>query len=330
MAKAKKEAGPVGGDDPLDQDLSEFVNDGGWQRVRFIMAPKDTTVTMRLPQAMVRALKDVVSPRRPLSGLGAPVHRRGAGEACSKGLREGLATPSPFCFNIPHAPRPPHSSPRPAQMDPANARDLPWACMSDPYSILVSELMLQQTQVKTVLPYYAKFLKTFPTAGSLRRRPRRRCCMLGLAWAITAARASCRRWRRLSRRGASSRIPSRGYGPCRAWASTRRRRWAASRSASLRRWSTARSPGGLAGRSLGRGPHQRRGRPEDQGHGPGHPGPPAWPFQPSRDGAGRLAVLAHQAGLPPLCPLQPHCAAFMAGKPKPTLNCPPVPPPKSW
>ena len=49
----------------------------------------------------------------------------------------------------------------------ANARDLPWRRTSDPYSILVSELMLQQTQVKTVLPYYAKFLKTFPTAGSL-------------------------------------------------------------------------------------------------------------------------------------------------------------------
>jgi A/G-specific adenine glycosylase len=46
-------------------------------------------------------------------------------------------------------------------------RDLPWRRTSDPYAILVSELMLQQTQVKTVLPYYAKFLKKFPTAQAL-------------------------------------------------------------------------------------------------------------------------------------------------------------------
>jgi A/G-specific adenine glycosylase len=46
-------------------------------------------------------------------------------------------------------------------------RDLPWRHTSDPYAILVSELMLQQTQVKTVIPYYDKFLKKFPTAQAL-------------------------------------------------------------------------------------------------------------------------------------------------------------------
>ena len=46
-------------------------------------------------------------------------------------------------------------------------RDLPWRRTLDPYSILVSELMLQQTQVKTALPYYEKFLKRFPTAKTL-------------------------------------------------------------------------------------------------------------------------------------------------------------------
>jgi A/G-specific adenine glycosylase len=46
-------------------------------------------------------------------------------------------------------------------------RDLPWRRTLDPYSILVSELMLQQTQVKTALPYYEKFLKRFPTAKAL-------------------------------------------------------------------------------------------------------------------------------------------------------------------
>lgn len=44
-----------------------------------------------------------------------------------------------------------------------NQRDLPWRKNTNPYRVLVSELMLQQTQVKTVLPYYSKFLKKFPT-----------------------------------------------------------------------------------------------------------------------------------------------------------------------
>ncbi len=52
-----------------------------------------------------------------------------------------------------------------------NKRDLPWRADQDPYRVLVSELMLQQTQVKTVLPYYARFLKTFPDAKSLARAP---------------------------------------------------------------------------------------------------------------------------------------------------------------
>jgi A/G-specific adenine glycosylase len=42
-------------------------------------------------------------------------------------------------------------------------RDLPWRKTNDPYRILVSEFMLQQTQVDRVLPKYALFLKTFPT-----------------------------------------------------------------------------------------------------------------------------------------------------------------------
>ena len=45
----------------------------------------------------------------------------------------------------------------------ANGRDLPWRNTRDPYRILVSELMLQQTQVSRVVPKYAEFLETFPT-----------------------------------------------------------------------------------------------------------------------------------------------------------------------
>ncbi|MBM4340529.1 MAG: A/G-specific adenine glycosylase [Deltaproteobacteria bacterium] len=48
-----------------------------------------------------------------------------------------------------------------------NERDLPWRKTKDPYAIWVSEIMLQQTQVATVIPYYEKFLKTFPTIQSL-------------------------------------------------------------------------------------------------------------------------------------------------------------------
>ncbi len=44
-----------------------------------------------------------------------------------------------------------------------NKRILPWRKNSDPYSVWVSEIMLQQTQVETVIPYYNKWMKTFPT-----------------------------------------------------------------------------------------------------------------------------------------------------------------------
>ncbi len=46
---------------------------------------------------------------------------------------------------------------------------LPWRKTKDPYKILVSEIMLQQTQVKRVLPFYAEFTKHFPTAKKLAR-----------------------------------------------------------------------------------------------------------------------------------------------------------------
>ncbi len=48
-----------------------------------------------------------------------------------------------------------------------NARDLPWRRTRDPYAIWVSEIMLQQTQVDTVIPYYNRFLKAFPTVRRL-------------------------------------------------------------------------------------------------------------------------------------------------------------------
>ena len=48
-----------------------------------------------------------------------------------------------------------------------HARQLPWRETNDPYAILVSEFMLQQTRVETVIPYYHNWLERFPTLTSL-------------------------------------------------------------------------------------------------------------------------------------------------------------------
>ncbi len=55
-----------------------------------------------------------------------------------------------------------------------NKRDLPWRRTRDPYAIWVAETMLQQTQVKTVLPYYERFLHAFPTVDVLAKAPMER------------------------------------------------------------------------------------------------------------------------------------------------------------
>ena len=85
--------------------------------------------------------------------------------------------------------RPPDATPAPpaqAPLDPAkidavrtgllawfeaNRRDLPWRRSRDPYAILVSEVMLQQTQVDRVIPYYHAFLDRFPTVHALAAAP---------------------------------------------------------------------------------------------------------------------------------------------------------------
>lgn len=52
-----------------------------------------------------------------------------------------------------------------------NRRDLPWRHTRDPYHILVSEIMLQQTRAETVKPYYARFLTELPTVQALAEAP---------------------------------------------------------------------------------------------------------------------------------------------------------------
>jgi A/G-specific adenine glycosylase len=61
-----------------------------------------------------------------------------------------------------------------------HARDLPWRRTRDPYAIWVSEVMLQQTQVQTVVPRFADFLRQFPTIATLAAADERTVCE---AWA---------------------------------------------------------------------------------------------------------------------------------------------------
>jgi A/G-specific adenine glycosylase len=53
----------------------------------------------------------------------------------------------------------------------AHQRDLPWRRSRDPYRIWVAEVMLQQTRIAAVMPYYQHFLERFPTVQSLARTP---------------------------------------------------------------------------------------------------------------------------------------------------------------
>jgi A/G-specific adenine glycosylase len=53
----------------------------------------------------------------------------------------------------------------------ANARPLPWRGTGDPYAVWVSEIMLQQTQIATVTPFYQRFLEAFPTVSHLAQAP---------------------------------------------------------------------------------------------------------------------------------------------------------------
>ncbi len=53
----------------------------------------------------------------------------------------------------------------------ALAIGLPWRGETDPYRVWLSEIMLQQTQIETVKPYYARFLEAYPTVGALAAAP---------------------------------------------------------------------------------------------------------------------------------------------------------------
>lgn len=78
----------------------------------------------------------------------------------------------------------------------ANGRDLPWRRTRDPYRVLVSELMLQQTQVARVLERYDDFLREFPTLASVASAPRKRVME---AWAGLGYYARARNLHALAR-----------------------------------------------------------------------------------------------------------------------------------
>src|SRR3954466_1214780 len=59
-----------------------------------------------------------------------------------------------------------------------NQRALPWRLAYDPYHVWVSEVMLQQTQVETALPYFERFIREFPTVELLARADEQRVLAL--------------------------------------------------------------------------------------------------------------------------------------------------------
>ena len=74
----------------------------------------------------------------------------------------------------------------------ATRRDLPWRRTRDPYAVLVSEVMLQQTQVARVVPRYEAWLERWPTAAALAAAPPAECCAawVGLGYNRRAAAAA--------------------------------------------------------------------------------------------------------------------------------------------
>lgn len=86
-----------------------------------------------------------------------------------------------------------------------NARDLPWRRTRDPYAILVSELMLQQTQVSRVVTRYGEFLEQFPTLADVGRAAPGRVME---AWEGLGYYARARNLHRLARR-----VTDRGRSP---------------------------------------------------------------------------------------------------------------------
>jgi A/G-specific adenine glycosylase len=105
-----------------------------------------------------------------------------------------------------------------------HARDLPWRRTRDAYRILVSELMLQQTQVARVVPFYEAFLHRFPTLDAVARASPSE---VREAWAGLGYYARARHLHELARSLAGRELAPRPRPQPRGTAAPRRRRGAA-------------------------------------------------------------------------------------------------------
>ena len=129
---------------------------------------------------------------RPVCPLAGPARHRDLRCPITAGVRICPVSSSKSSSSVPGPARPSHkrtsppaprvaSRPRKARLElirerllawyAAHQRPLPWRLSRDPYAILVSEIMLQQTQVERVIPKYREFLERFPTLKSLAAAP---------------------------------------------------------------------------------------------------------------------------------------------------------------
>jgi A/G-specific adenine glycosylase len=89
-----------------------------------------------------------------------------------------------------------------------HGRDLPWRRTRDPYHILVSEIMLQQTQVERVLNYYPRFLRAFPSLRALAGASQDRVLKIWEGMGYYARAGNLRRTAQIILRDHGGRVPS--------------------------------------------------------------------------------------------------------------------------
>jgi A/G-specific adenine glycosylase len=106
-----------------------------------------------------------------------------------------------------------------------NQRDLPWRRSSDPYAIWVSEIMLQQTRVAAVIPYYQRFLDRFPRVEDLAQASEAEVLKL---WSGLGYYSRARNLQKAARQIADAGGFPRDYSSIRAWETTPPPPWQAS------------------------------------------------------------------------------------------------------
>ena len=92
-------------------------------------------------------------------------------------------------------------------------RDLPWRESHDFYRVWISEIMLQQTRVEAVIPYYRRFLERFPFGGSLAAAPE---AAVLAAWSGLGYYSRARNLHRAARQIAAAGVPGKLRGGSRA------------------------------------------------------------------------------------------------------------------